>query len=166
MHEKIKARGEYFCRVNGGAWQRIGNMITDEGLSHILNVAFGSEAKPQGYDLAIHSGSATPAANWTGATYAAAASEIVSLTEGHTSATRPQWNPEAANGGVIDNVNTAASFTVATSGVLTVTGCALLTSPTRGGTSGVLVSAVQFPNVRQLQDGDIFDLGYRITLTR
>ena len=47
MHEKIKARGEYFCRVNGGAWERIGNMITDEGLSHILNVAFGSEAKPQ-----------------------------------------------------------------------------------------------------------------------
>ena len=167
MHdEKIKARGEYFYRVNGGAWVRIGNLITDEGLSHILNVAFGAEAKPQGYYIAIHNGTATPAANWTGATYAAAASEIVSLTEGHNSATRPQWNPEPANGGVIDNVNTAASFTVTTAGVLTITGCALLTSAQRGGTSGVLISAVQFPNARQLQDGDRFELGYRITLTR
>ena len=166
MHEKIKARGEYFIRVNRGAWTRIGNLITDEGLSHILNVAFGAEQKPQGYYIAIHSGTATPAANWTGATYATAASEIVSLTEGHTSATRPQWNPDPANGGVIDNINTAAEFIVATSSVLTVTGCALLTSAQRGGTSGVLVSAVQFPNVRQLQDGDRFELGYRITLTR
>lgn len=166
MHENIKARGEYFFRVNGGAWERASNMITDEGLNLLANVALGSEAKPTGFYLAVHSGTATPAANWTGATYATAASEIVSLTEGHTSATRPQWQPDAANGGVIDNINSAATFTIATAGVLTVTGCALLTSAQRGGTGGVLVSAVQFPNARQLQDGDRFDLGYRITLTR
>ena len=89
------ARGEYFDRVNGGEWRHTANIITDEGFAHLLNVALGASAKPAGYYLAIHSGSATPAANWTAVNYAAAANEITSLTEGHTGATRPVWTPTA-----------------------------------------------------------------------
>lgn len=160
------AQGEYFDRVNGGEWRRTQNIITDEGFAHLLNVALGASAKPAGYYLAIHSGSATPAANWTAASYAAAASEIVSLTEGHTGATRPLWSPAPAIGGSIDNLLTAATFTIATASTLNMTGAALLTSSQRGGTTGVLVSAMLFPAVRQLQDGDKWELGYRINLTR
>lgn len=158
--------GIYYDRVNGGEWTITPNIITDQGFAHLLNVALGATPKPAGYYLAIHNGSAAPAANWTAANYPAVASEIVSLTEGYTGATRPVWTPAEATAGVIDNLVAAAEFTIASTGTLNVTGAAMLTSSQRGGTTGVLVSAMLFPNVRQFQDGDKWELGYRLTLTR
>ena len=161
------AAGEYFGRVNGGAWQKEGdNLIVTEGFAHLLNVTFDtSTAKPAGYYLAIFSGNTAPAANWTAASFAAVASEIVSMTEGHTGATRPVWTPAKTTTGSIDNMATVASLTIATSSQLNVTGAALLTGSARGGTTGVLVSASLYAAPRTFQAGDIYELGYRINLT-
>ena len=161
------AAGEYFGRVNGGAWQKEGdNLIVTEGFAHMLNVTFDtSTAKPAGYYLAIFSGNTAPAANWTAASFAAVASEIVSMTEGHTGATRPAWTPAKTTTGSIDNMATVASLTIATSSQLNVTGAALLTGSARGGTTGVLVSASLYAAPRTFQAGDIYELGYRINLT-
>src|SRR5690554_4730573 len=90
----VQATGEYFDRINGGDWMRTRNLIVDEGLAYILNVALGSLPKPAGYYLALFNGSASPAANWTAANFATVASEIVSMTEGYTSPTRPEWTPD------------------------------------------------------------------------
>ena len=46
-----------------------------------------------------------------------------------------------------------------------VTGSALLTNNVRGGTTGVLISASRYPVARTFQNGDIFDVGYRLSLT-
>jgi len=167
LGESVYARGEYFGRVNGGAWVKEGdNLIVLEGLAHILSVALGATPKPAGYYLALFSGAAAPAANWTAATFAAAASEIVSLTEGYTSPTRPVWTPPASTAtGSIDNMASVATVTIATAGSLNVTGAALLTDSTRGGTTGKLVSATKYPVARTFQDGDVYDIGYRISLT-
>lgn len=160
------AAGEYFGRVNGGAWGKEGdNLIPTEGLAHLLNVALGGTAKPAGYYLAIFSGSAAPAANWTAASFAAVANEIVSMAEGHTGATRPAWTPTNTTTGSIDNMTTVASLTIATASQLNVTGAALLSSSQRGGTTGVLVSASQYAAPRVFQNGDTYELGYRINLT-
>ena len=163
----VVANGEYFGRVNGGAWQKEGdNLIVTEGFAHLLNVTFDtSTAKPAGYYLAIFSGNTAPAANWTAASFAAVASEIVSMTEGHTGATRPVWTPAKTTTGSIDNMAAVASLTIATSSQLNVTGAALLTGSARGGTSGVLVSASLYAAPRTFQAGDIYELGYRINLT-
>ena len=162
-----RAAGEYFGRVNGGAWQKEGdNLIVTEGFAHLLNVTFDtSTAKPAGYYLAIFSGNTAPAANWTAASFAAVASEIVSMTEGHTGATRPAWTPAKTTTGSISNMTAEASLTIATSSQLNVTGAALLTSSARGGTTGVLVSASLYAAPRTFQAGDIYELGYRINLT-
>lgn len=162
-----RAAGEYFGRVNGGAWQKEGdNIIVTEGFAHLLNVTFDtSTAKPAGYYLAIFSGNTAPAANWTAAAFAAVASEIVSMTEGHTGATRPVWTPAKTTTGSIDNMAAVASLTIATSSQLNVTGAALLTGSARGGTTGVLVSASLYAAPRTFQAGDIYELGYRINLT-
>ena len=162
-----RAAGEYFGRVNGGAWQKEGdNLIVTEGFAHMLNVTFDtSTAKPAGYYLAIFSGNTAPAANWTAAAFAAVASEIVSMTEGHTGATRPVWTPAKTTTGSIDNMATVASLTIATSSQLNVTGAALLTGSARGGTTGALVSASLYAAPRVFQNGDIYELGYRINLT-
>lgn len=162
----VVANGEYFGRVNGGAWAKEGdNLIPTEGLAHILNVSLGTTAKPAGLYLALFSGATAPAANWGAASFAAVASEIVSQTEGYTAATRPVWIPVNTNTGSIDNLASVASLTIATASQLNVTGAALLTNSTRGGTTGALVSASLYAAPRVFQNGDIYELGYRINLT-
>lgn len=163
--QSVLASGEYFDRVNGGEWQRTPNLIVNEGLTHMLNVAFGTTAKPANYYLALFSGSAAPAANWTAANFASVASEVVSTTEGYTSATRPAWTPVNTSGNTIDNFTTTPSVTIATASQLNVTGAALLTNNTRGGTTGVLISATKYAATRVFQAGDVYDIGYRLALT-
>ena len=161
----VLVTGEYFLRQNGGEWETVRNLVTTEGLAHLLNVAFGSTAKPTSYYLALFSGSASPAANWTAATFAAAAGEVVSMTEGYAAATRPLWKPVNTATGSIDNMAAVASLTIATASQLNVTGAAMLTNSTRGGTTGALVSASLYAAPRVFQHGDIYELGYRINLT-
>lgn len=161
----ILARGEYFDRVNGGEWQCSPNLVVNEGLAHILNVALGAKAKSPGYYLALFGGSTAPAANWTAANFASVAAEIVSLTEGYTNATRPQWNPSESTGNSIENLAAVASVTIATTSQLNVTGAALLTNSTRGGTSGVLISATKYAAARTFQNGDVYELSYRLSLS-
>ena len=162
----VVAAGEYFDRINKGEWQTSKNLVPTEGLAHILSVALAATAKPAGYYLALFSGGATPAANWTAASFASAASEIVSQSEGYTSATRPVWTPPASTAtGQIDNLLSVASLTMATASSLNVTGAALLTNNVRGGTTGALISATKYPTTRVFQNGDTYDVGYRINLT-
>lgn len=162
----IAAAGEYIDRVNGGEWNVTKNLIVTEGLVHILNVALGSTAKPAGYYLALFAASSTPTSDWTAATFAGVASEITSNTEGYTATSRPQWKPiNATTTAAIDNMTQAASVTIATASTLTVQGAAMLTSSTKGGTTGALISATKYPAARVFQNGDVFDIGYRLSLT-
>lgn len=161
----ITAKGEYFDRVNGGEWERTENLIPTEGLAHILNVALGTTPKPTGYFLALFSAAAQPTASWTAASFATTASELVSMTEGYAEATRPKWTPVNTSTGSIDNMDAVAKVTMKTASSLTVQGAAMLTNSTRGGTSGALISASKYAAPRVFQDGDTYEIGYRISLT-
>lgn len=161
----ITAKGEYFDRTNGGEWVRTENLIPTEGLAHILNVALGTTPKPASYHLALFSAAAQPAANWTAASFASTASEIVSMTEGYSSATRPTWTPTNTSTGSIDNMAAVAKVTMKTNSSLTVQGAAMLTSSAKGGTTGALISASKYASPRVFQDGDTYEIGYRISLT-
>src|SRR5690625_2141859 len=114
----IMAKGEYFHRVNDGDWSVDKNIITTEGLAHMLNVALGTKQKSSGYYLALFSGSAAPANNWTAANFASVANEITSLSEGYTNPTRPEWIPKTTTTGSIDNMESVATVTIATSSSL------------------------------------------------
>ena len=161
----ILAQGEYFDRINGGEWQTTHNLVVNEGLAHLLNVAMGTTAKPAGYYLALFSGATAPAANWTAANFSSVAAEIVSMTEGYTNATRPQWTPQNTTTNSIDNFNAVAKVTIATSSQLTVTGAAMLTNSTKGGTTGTLISASKYTAARVFQNGDEYEIGYRLSFT-
>ena len=161
----ITAKGEYFDRINGGEWTRTENLIPTEGLAHILNVALGTTPKPASYHLALFSAAAQPQANWTAASFASTASEIVSMTEGYSSATRPTWTPANTSTNSIDNMAAVAKVTMKTASTLTVQGAAMLTSSTKGGTTGALISASKYAAPRVFQDGDTYEIGYRISLT-
>ena len=161
----ITAKGEYFDRINGGEWTRTENLIPTEGLVHILNVALGTTPKPASYHLALFSAAAQPAANWTAASFASTASEIVSMTEGYSSATRPTWTPANTATNSIDNMAAVAKVTMKTASSLTVQGAAMLTNSSKGSTAGALISASKYAAPRVFQDGDTYEIGYRISLT-
>ena len=161
----ITAKGEYFDRINGGEWTRTENLIPTEGLAHILNVALGTTTKPASYHLALFSAAAQPAANWTAASFASAASEIVSMTEGYSAATRPTWTPTNTSTNSIDNMAAVAKVTMKTASSLTVQGAAMLTNSSKGSTAGALISASKYAAPRVFQDGDTYEIGYRISLT-
>ena len=161
----VIAKGKYYDRINDGEWSCTDNLVVSEGLTHILSVALGSTAKPAGYYLALFNGATAPAANWTASNFPSVASEITSTTEGYTNATRPVWTPSVASSGSISNMAATASLTIATAATLNVTGAALLTNSTRGGASGVLVSATKYAASRTFQNGDVYQIGYELDLT-
>nr|WP_252149936.1 hypothetical protein [Acinetobacter cumulans] len=162
----IEVSGEYFDRINEGAWQCTKNLVPKAAKIDMINTWLGSKAKPAGLYLALFSGTAAPADNWTSANFAAAANEITSLTEGYTLPTRPQFTPtNAEDNTFIDNMQNTARLTIATASQLTVTGVALLTHSARGGTTGVLISATKYAAARVFQDGDTYDVGYRFAVT-
>ncbi|MGL6290147.1 MAG: hypothetical protein ACRC2H_05630 [Silanimonas sp.] len=162
---KIKAVGEYVELVNGVEVGVHRNTVVDQGFVDILNTYFGPTAKKSGFFVALFSGAVTPAANWTAANFSSTASEITSGTEGYSEATRRPWSPATATTPVMDNYLAKSTFSIVTAATLNVNGAALLTDSAKGSTAGVLVSAARYPNVRQLQNGDTYEVGYRIVFS-
>jgi hypothetical protein len=158
------ARGEYVHDVNGQDERVDHNLLVDQGLIKMLGVMFYTDAKINNWYIALFNGSVSPANNWTAANFASTASEITSTTEGYTETTRQAFTPAAPSADAIDNTAARAAFTIATASQLNVTGAALLSSNVRGDTSGTLASATKFSSTRVLNNTDVFNCGYRVTL--
>ncbi len=161
----VLAVGMYDHMVNGEDLRFDKNLITTEGLNHILDTVLHGTAQVATWYMGISSGNVTPLATWTAANYTANATEITSGTEGYTEASRPAYTEAAASGGSTTNAANRAGFTIATATAINVWGAALLSSSVKGGTSGALLSASKFTAVRTLYNADILSVGYTLTLT-
>lgn len=157
--------GAYTHDVNGQDERTDSNLVTAEGMNYMLGVALYGAPEEGGWFLALFGGNVAPQAGWTAANFATNATEIVSATNGYSEATRRQFVPAAPSAGSISNSASKASFTIASPGTLSVYGGALVSSPNRGAGAGILMSASRFAAVRNLENGDIFNLGYALTLT-
>lgn len=157
--------GVFIEYVNGQEAGINKNRLVDQGLVHLLNVVLGGEAKQAAWYVPLFSGNVSVAANWTAATFASQASEIVSTTEGYAGANRPTWTGSAATTPTMNNNAAPALYTIATAATLTVRGAALISSQARGATTGVLWAASRFANDRQLQNGDEYGIKYSTTFT-
>lgn len=162
---KVTARGLYIHDVNGEDVREDPNLLTDEGLTHMLAVVLGATPKINQWYVALYSGAINPAASWTAANFAATANEIVSGTEGYSESTRRLFQPGSAAANTIDNTANKAAFTIVTAGSLQVQGAALLSDNVKGATSGNLISATRFSTPRVLQNTDIYNVGYRVVMT-
>lgn len=161
---RATASGEYSFDSNGQNQGMASNLVPVQGLNYLLMTGLKRGAAQPNFYLALFSNAYTPVPGLTAASFAAQAGEIVSLTEGYTEVTRPEWLPADAAAGVIGNSDNRAAFTIATSAELTIRGAALLSDPVRGGTNGVLISAARFPTDRKEYAGSVFNLGYRVKL--
>jgi len=164
IHGAIMGRGRYIHSVNGKDEQVDHNLIPTEGITYILGAALGATSKISTWYLAVFSAAVTPIASWTAVNFPSNASEITSNTEGYSNTTRPAWTPGSVSAGVIGNLSSKAVFTIYCSTSINISGAALLSSNTKGGTSGTLVSASRFGTARTVNSGDAFELGYEVEL--
>jgi hypothetical protein len=162
--KNVLISGEYFHAVNGEDLQVDKNLIVDQGILYILGAALGATAKITTWYLAPYATAISPAANWTAANFTATAGEITSTTEGFSQVTRPTWTPGTPATNMIDNLSAMADFSIVCTTSVIINGAGLLSSNTRGGTTGTLASAGRFATQRTVFNGDTFQLGYRVTL--
>ncbi len=145
------------------------NIVPDEGLNHFLDVVLKAGTANPNWYLSLHSGSGTPAANLTAATYNATLAEIQASSGdpgGYTEATRVAWAGDAVDTVNTEVVNdtTPAAFTVSTTTTLVVNGAGMMSKSGKTDYTGVLVSAGKFTATRNLADTDVFNLKYKVDL--
>lgn len=160
------ATGVYVHSVNGGQDLREDpNLLPDEGILHMLNVTFGATAKVPNWYLALFANQINPAPNWTAANFAATAGEITSSTEGYSNSTRPAFTSSPAAAGQITNLAAKAAFNIVCTTSLNVEGAAMLSNSGKGSGAGVLASASRYSATRTLYNGDVYEVGYGVSLS-
>lgn len=135
------------------------NIVTTEGLNHILStvVAGGSAVSP--WYIALFEGNYTPVAGLTAATFTASATECTAYDE----AARVAYVEGTPSGGVVDNSASRAVFTM--NATKTIYGGALLSVSTKSSTSGTLLAAARFSSSRAVVAADELSVRYSLTLT-
>lgn len=138
------------------------NLVVTEGLNHILAVVLGATSKVSTWYLAPFAGNVTPSASWDASNFDANATEFTNYDE----AARQEFVDGSVSGGSINNLSSKAEITIAGGAQDTIWGVGLLSSATKEGTAGVLLSAAKLASSRDsLQDGDTIALGYTFTVT-
>lgn len=167
QHSLVKASGIFTHWVNGEDMRQDHNMWVTEGRNHALDVVFGSGTQSTTWYLALFTGNVSVASTWTAANFASNATENTSTTEGYTNSTRPVWTKDAAasSGSITNNASNKINYTFATASSVTVRGAGFLTTNTRGGTTGVLMSASRFAADRTMANTDVLSVGYTLSLT-
>ena len=130
----------------------------------ILGTVYCNAAQIPSWYLSPYAGNVAPAANWTGANYTANATEITSTVQGYSEATRQLFVHGTPAAGAVDNSASKATFSIVCSGTLNIYGAGLTSSNVRGGTSGVLASAVKFATLRVANNGDPWQCQYVVDL--
>ncbi len=145
---------------DGLGWQEDKNLLTTEGLTHVLSVTVAGGSQNTTWYVAPYSGNISPTASWTAANFTATATEIT----GYSESTRIAFNESAPAAGVTNNYSNPAVITA--TGALSIWGAGILSVSTKSATSGVLLSAAKYAAVRSLaESGDTFGIKYQITAT-
>lgn len=127
----------------------VNNLIPNEGRDYILNAALNLGAAFGAWYVGIYSANYAPVASNTAANFPALATEI---TTAYSEATRPSHVDDTLAAGLWANSVAPAIFTFTASA--TVFGGFITSSATKGGTTGVLLSAVLASTSKTLLAGE------------
>ncbi len=155
---------EVVCRRPDGTikWtERVHNLITNEGLDHILDVVLHAATQITDWYVAIFEDDHTPASSDTYAT--PGYTECTAYDE----AARQEYEEAAASSQSITNSANKATFTM--SATKTIYGAALVGGGTDGSTKGntagggTLLCAAQFSSSRGVEDDDTLEVTYTVS---
>jgi len=136
------------------------NICTDEGLDHVLGVAFSQVTQITQWFILLYNTNTTPVA---GMTYACPA-----FTESthYSEANRPQWQEGGVSSKVITNSANKASFTCSTAE--TIYGAALVSDNTKGDKAGggVLYNVSDFSGgSKTVASSDVLKVTVQLTIS-
>lgn len=159
-HARI--RGVYECDAPDGLGRvQTSNLLTTEGMNHLLSVGVAGGSQVGTWYIAPFSGNVSILDTLTAATFAATTTE---LTTQYSEATRVAFVESVPAAKSTNNTANPAVFTTASDNV-SIWGIGLLSVSTKGATSGTLLSAAKYSTVRSLPTtGDQLSVKYTLTL--
>lgn len=125
------------------------NLIPNEGRDYLLNAGLLAGSQFSNWYIGLYEGAHSPVAADTMAGFPAAATEI---TAAYDEVSRPALTPNALSSGIFINSASPAVFTFNAS--KTVRGGFISSGSGKGGTTGVLLSAVLASSPKDVVDGD------------
>ena len=135
------------------------NIMPTEGMNHLLNVLLKGGSQIGNWYVGIYNGNYTPVLGDTAATFPGTATENTT----YVAAQRPAFTAGTVAGGAVDNTASVAEFTSTANA--TVQGGFIASSAVKGGTTGVLLSAVKFSSSKNFETGSILRVTAGFTLT-
>lgn len=135
------------------------NIVVDEGLEYILDVALSGGAQIPAFYIGIFSNNYTPIAGDTAATFVASAGEVdTQINE----VARQVWTEAGVSGKTITNTASIASFTANTT--VNVFGAFLHSDSAKLAVTGTLIAASRFAAVRNMLNTDVLNVTYTLTI--
>lgn len=157
---RLLVNGVFKYNKRGEAEEISENLVVDQGLDYIIASAIGEASVISSWYIAPFSGDVTVLDSWTAANFTANATEFTN----YSSATRPAWGKDAVASGGVDSFAAKAEI-ASTQDTQTIRGAALISASGKSNTSGVLMAASRFPSDKNLDTGEILDIGYGLQLT-
>lgn len=134
--------------------EQVTNLIVNTGLNFLLDSGLNSTEAGTIYLGLKNTGS--PAAGDTMASHAGWTEN-----QNYDEATRPSWAQGSASSQSVTNASTV-DFTIDTNSQ-TIAGIFTTTNNTKGGTTGTLISAVDFSSSKSADDNDVIQVTYTIS---
>lgn len=157
----LRVGGIFHCRlIRAGrlidVWDEP-NLVTNEGLNHLLNVYFNGTSAVTTWYLAPFEGNYTPVAGDTAATFPASATECTAYTQ----STRVAYVSAAAASQNVTNSASPATFTF--NATKTIYGASLNSVSTKSATTGTLFAAARFSASKAVVSSDQLLITYSFT---
>lgn len=128
--------------------EEVKNLVTNQGLNHILNTVFNGTAPVTTWYVGLFEGNYTPLATDTATNFPVSATECIAYDE----AGRVEYNEAASTAQSITNSANKAAFTI--NATKTVFGGFLASVATKSSTAGTLMAAAKFGTSRSVNAGD------------
>jgi hypothetical protein len=160
----LNMKGIYkFTHLRGGdvidEWEE-DNIVVDEGLNYSLDASLSGGTPITAWYVALFKNNYTPISTNVASTFFGAGVANEATTE-YDEATRQAWTEAGVSAKTITNTASPAVFTFNTT--VTIYGAALVSTSTKGGTTGTLMSASKFSSSRAMLNGDQLTVTYTLT---
>jgi hypothetical protein len=129
------------------------NLLPQVGINHAAGLLLGTTAPISAWYVGLFEGNYVPDASVTAAQLTSLVGECTAYSE----AARPLWAGVYDGVSSVDNLASKATFTLTADKLIY--GAFLVSSSTKGGTSGVLLSIARYSTPQDLKSGAVFSVG-------
>lgn len=168
LADAVKPKGQWRieCRDKDGnlKWtEDRPNLVTTEGKNYLLTEGFAGSSYTAAWYVGLIDNASFSALAAGDTAAQIGGSNGWSESTAYSNSTRVTWSGGTASAGSISNSGSAAVFNI--NATATINGAFLVSSSTKGGTSGKIYAEVSFGSTRSVLNGDTLTVTYTLTLS-